>query len=170
MYAGLKNEINTTFDELTKVFASFDDNSLNVVPFEGSWTAGQAGDHISIFLSGIPHLLNEQVEPSSRPYDENAAGLRELFSNYTIRMNAPDFTLPSNPPHDKQALLKTFDQARSQMLEAVNTLDLTMLCKSFELPHTGYLTRFEWLSFFVVHVQRHVHQLKNIHKALLRPV
>jgi hypothetical protein len=170
MDADLKNEINTTFNELIKIFTSFEDNSINVVPFEGSWTAGQVGDHIRIFLSGIPYLLNEQVEPSSRPFDANTADLRELFSNYTIKMNAPDFTLPSDPPHDKQKLLKTFDNARSQMLEAVNTLDLSMLCKSFEMPQTGYLTRFEWLHFFVVHVQRHIHQLTNIHKALLRPV
>jgi hypothetical protein len=34
------------------------------------------------------------------------------------------------------------------------------------MPTVGLITRAEWLSFIVVHTQRHIWQLKNISKAI----
>jgi hypothetical protein len=77
-------------------------------------------------------------------------------------MQSPDFIVPVATHHDKTAMLESFNQLKTQMINAAEALDLTVTCNSLEMPGLGFLTRLEWLNFFVVHTQRHTRQLKNI--------
>ena len=139
---------------------------MDVVPFEGSWTPGLVGEHIIKSVSNLPAFLNKNTEPTSRPYDAQCAPLRKVFLDFTIKMKSPDFIIPSASHHDKDSILSTFSKLKMQMIEAVETLDLTLSCKSFELPGSGFLTRMEWLTFFVVHTKRHTHQLRKIYEVM----
>jgi hypothetical protein len=48
------------------------------------------------------------------------------------------------------------------LARAAKTQDLHATCLDFEMPTVGTLTRIEWLSFAVVHTQRHIWQLKKM--------
>ncbi len=163
----LTTEINETFDDLLKTFAQFKDGQIDVVPFKDNWTAGQVAEHIEKSLGNITAFLNKQAEPTTdRPFDANVAQIRKLFLDFSTRLQSPDFILPLESKHDKAALLAAFETFKTQLLDAVATLDLSLTCKSFGLPAMGFLTRMEWINFFIVHTKRHTHQLKNICTAL----
>jgi len=166
MRQALQDEINETFDQLAEVFSAFGSDQIDIVPFEGSWTAGQVGEHVMRSLSNIQAFLNGDTSATSRPYDEKSAILRNAFLDFNSKMQSPDFILPRETIHSKERLLKSFDDARQQMLQIAGTSDLTVTCNSFEMPGLGFLTRMEWLTFYIVHTRRHVHQLNNIRRAL----
>ncbi len=162
MNESIQKEIRNTFAELIHVFSKISNDQVDVVPFEGSWTAGQVAEHIVKAISGMPELLNAKVEPANRPYDEQVAGLKKVFLDFSLKMKSPEFIVPTETKHDQATLLQTFSRLEIEMEDAASILDLTLLCKAMELPGNGYLTRFEWLSFALVHTQRHIHQLQKI--------
>lgn len=158
----LIQEIKKTFAELIHVFSKISTHHIDVIPFEGSWTAGQVAEHIVKAVSGMPGLLNAQVEPVNRPYDEQVSGLKKVFLDFSVKMKSPEFIVPTETKHDQADLLKTFLQLEEEMEAAATTLGLTLLCKATKFPGGDYLTRFEWISFALVHTQRHIHQLQRI--------
>ena len=159
--------IKQTMEELQKVFSSFTQQQVDVVPFKESWTAGQVAEHIIKAIGNVPEFLNSNTVPTNeRPFDGNVAMLEHIFLDFSTKMQSPPFILPEATQHDKEAILEQFSNLKTQMITAAETLDLTLTCKSFEMPGLGFLTRFEWLNFFVVHTKRHTHQLEKIYAAL----
>ncbi len=167
MNESIIQETQNTFAELTRVFSKIANDQIDTIPFEGSWTAGQVAEHIVKAVSGMPELLNAAVEPANRPYDEQVAGLKKVFLDFNLKMKSPEFILPTESVHDQADLLKTFSRLEKELEDAAKNLDLTLLCMATELPGNGYLTRFEWLSFALIHTQRHIHQLQKIANRLV---
>lgn len=166
MEPALDTEIRETFDELIREFSSIPEETINIVPVEGGWTAGQLAEHVLKSTSGLPEMLHEKTEEASRPPDQHVRMIRSVFLDYSTKMEAPEFVVPSAGPHDKATLLDALAQSKSSLAKAALDLDLTGLSKGFEFPNMGYLTRLEWLTFSVVHTKRHLEQLKRIHKTL----
>lgn len=162
----LKTEIIETFDSLINEFSSIPEEAINIVPFEGSWTAGQLAEHVLKAIADLPQMLNEEAEPADRPADEKVAQLKSIFLDFSIKMQAPVFVAPSTGPLDKATLTNDLKKCKSGLVEAAVGLDLTAICKSFEFPTMGYFTRLEWLTFSIVHTIRHLEQLKRIHERL----
>lgn len=167
MKTSLIAEIAATMDELTGSIKAFDQHQIDTVPFEGSWTAGQVAEHIIKSISNLPDFFAANVAPTTtRLPDANVGTLRNIFLDFNTKMQSPEFILPGASNHGKAALLQSVDELKTQMINAVNTLDLTLTCNTLEMPGLGFLTRTEWLNFFIVHTQRHTHQLNNIYKAI----
>jgi hypothetical protein len=165
MNTELQKNITDTFNELDNIIFAFNGTQLNSVPFEGSWTAGQVADHIIKSLGGISRLLNGPTEKTERDPGEKIKALEDLFLNFDIKMKSPDFILPGDGIQEKEATLQRIGELKNEMLEA-NKLDLSLLCLGAEFPGFGKMTRLEWMHFFLVHTQRHTHQLKNIFRTL----
>ena len=165
MKEAIKKEINETFNELDKMLFSFSNEQLNIIPFEGSWTAGQVAEHIIKSLTGLNGFLNGPTEATNRNADEKVKALKDLFLNFDIKMKSPDFILPGNTTYTGEELLKTITKLKNEMLQAAD-LDLSLICNSFELPTFGKMTRLEWINFYIVHTERHTQQLKNIFRTL----
>ena len=162
----LINEIETTAHELLQVVDSFQQDEFNKIPFEGSWTPGQVTEHIFLSASGILNAVNGNTTPTQRDPHQMIAPLRDAFLNFNIKMQSPDFIIPSADPKDKHTLLQMTKDTWNGLAAAAQTGDLTATCLDFEMPTVGLLTRSEWLSFVVVHTQRHIWQLKKIRKAI----
>lgn len=165
MATELNTEIKETAATLLDTLAAFNKEQLNKVPFEGSWTAGQVGEHLIKAVSA--DLLYGNTTETERPPDVMVKPLRDQFLDFSIKFQSPDFIIPSDGPHDKEAVVNKLRKIWEDIAEAASTLDLTKTCLDFELPGAGHLTRLEWLNFMVVHTKRHTHQLNNIHKALV---
>lgn len=160
-------EINETMDELMQTFSSFSQEQIDKLPFDGSWTAGEVAEHITKSIIGMPQLFAQQTVPTTgRNFDAKVAAIRALFLDFSTKMKSPDFILPQEKFHDKQKTLETFDQIKTQTINAASAMDITLTCQLAEFPGMGFLTVYEWLNFAIVHTKRHTHQMKGIAKAL----
>lgn len=156
-------DIDTALSTMIDLLSSFDEQQINTVPFEGSWTAGQLGQHILLSIVNLPKMLNGPSENTTdRAPDSKLTSIASVFNNYELKMTSPDFIKPEEKQYDKADLIADLDRSRNEILVAVNTLDLSQTSTVFELPGEGFLTRFEWLSFVAIHANRHNHQLRKI--------
>jgi len=166
MNDSLISEIDNTMSDLTSTLDLFNNETFNTVPFEGSWTAGQVAEHTLMSAAGVSEAVRGKTEPSQRQPDEHVAMLRSLFLNFDIKMKSPNFILPSDAPKDQTELKEKLVQAFSTLREVAKSADLTAMCLDFEMPTLGFMTRLELINFAIVHTQRHIWQLKNIHTRL----
>ena len=158
----LQKEINKALTELIELLSSIKEDNINVIPFEGSWTAGQLAQHMIMSNGGFVETMNGAVKDTKRKPDELVEKIRSTFLNFTTKLESPDFVRPTQKEYNKQQLLDALIQIREQMSKTMQTSDLTKTCMAFALPVLGYLTRLEAAHFVSVHTQRHVHQLKKI--------
>lgn len=154
-------------DELIQTFSSFSQELIDKLPFEGSWTAGEVAEHITKSIIDLPQLFAHKTVPTTdRKIDAKVAAIRDLFLDFSTKMKSPDLILPQEKYHDKQKMLATFDQIKTQTINAASAMDLSLTCLLAEFPGMGFLTVYEWLNFAIVHTKRHTNQMKGIAKAL----
>ena len=162
----LQSDINKTFKELGEIISSFDEDQINLIPFEGSWTAGQVAEHILLSVSGFEKTLNGSVAETERAPDALKDKIKASFLDFTTKMKSPDFIIPAEKNYEKDKLTKTLENFRGKINLAMETMDLSKTCLAFELPVLGFLTRLESIYFILYHTQRHIHQMKNIYQKL----
>lgn len=158
----LQNTIAQANDEFLNALDLFDQDNINTVPFEGSWTGGQVAEHILKSVSGILETLNGPSVATNRNPEEHVKMFGEVFLNMDIKMKSPDFIIPSNSPKDKALLQASLAKIFEGIEESAGKDDLTETCRSFEMPTIGSLTKIEWIQFASFHARRHAQQLKNI--------
>ncbi|MFI5161040.1 MAG: DinB family protein [Sphingobacteriales bacterium] len=162
----LTDELLATKENLLQVLGSFDQGNINVVPFEGSWTAGLVARHILKSASGVLDALNGPVKHADRDPGQHLKLLSEIFLNFDIKMKSPDFVLPDDEPKDKNILTGLIGDTFDGIIKVAGSEDLDLICTTFEMPNLGFLSKREFIWFTIVHTQRHIHQLKNIQKHL----
>ena len=159
----LMSDLRRTADEFIKLVSGFNDEHFNTQPFEGSWTPAQVADHILKATGGLPDGRTEKAE---RPIDQFVAPLEALFLNFGEKYKSPDFVTPDAGPFEKSRILIALEETKENNIVVASTRDLSALCAEFEFPTIGYLTRYEWFKFFVVHMKRHIYQLANMMAAI----
>jgi len=160
----LLQELDQTEQDFYSTLASLTSDQVNVVPFEGSWTAGQVAEHILMSESGIPETVLGSTEGTNRPVAQYVPVIESIFLDFTAKYQAPEFIVPSAGPHNRQQLLEAFKAERAAIRDIAAKEDLTLTCTDFEFPQIAKLTRWEWLQFVLCHSKRHVRQLRNISK------
>lgn len=166
MKAETQKNIVDTFQKLHKIFSAFSEEELNVIPFQGSWTAGQTVQHIIMACSGYPKLFSGNTEETTRKPDEKVKEIDGLFLNFNIKMDAPEFLIPEKRNYNKNNLNSKLFQIENELFESAEIYDLTRTCMDFQVPGFDKFTIYEWIDFALVHTQRHTNQLNNIHKYL----
>lgn len=164
------DNIVSDFDESTKkldeALNRFSEEQFNIVPFDESWTPGQVAEHLSMSEAGIPQLLLGSVRETERAIDEKETELGAIFLDFSTKLKAPEFIIPTNEPKKKQELINKLIDNRKTVSELIKELDLSKTCTSFPFPEVGELTRLEWVYFMIVHSKRHVNQLNNIFQCM----
>lgn len=163
----IKSEVEGTFSEFLAILSSFEDDQFNEIPFEGSWTAGQLAKHVQLSVSGLSQALKGPVLDTERQPGVLVNKLREIFLDYSTRMQSPAFVAPRPGIYNRDELLQKIGEAGEQISDSVSTMDLSQTCTSFELPVLGSLTRLEAVYFAIYHTMRHTNQLQNIHQKLV---
>ncbi len=161
-------QLEAVFNELLSILSPLTEEQLNQVPFAGSWTAGQVGDHL-LRSYGVADTLNGRAAKTERPIDALVQKIESIFLNFDTRLKSPDFIVPTNDHISKEQLLKDLSTKTRHILHAVKTKDAAETCLDFELPALGRLTRLEWACFVSTHTQRHIHQLKKINQFINKP-
>src|SRR5689334_12497941 len=97
------------FDETTGEFLelvrSFTEEELNTVPYKNSWTAAQVAEHVT--RSNITIIQSMQIDgkKSTRELDERVPELKATFLDFSIKLNSPDFILPTQALYQKEPLV-----------------------------------------------------------------
>ena len=160
-----KNELTAqarqTGATLIKTLESFGNENFNQHPPQSGWSAGQVAEHL-LKSSGIVEVIAGKTEPSKRPADQMVAPIAGIFLDFTTKLPSPDFIIPEEKHYDQQEMITRLKAVWEKIIEAIHVLDLSALCLDFEFPGTGPLTRLEWISFYIVHTQRHLRQLDRL--------
>ena len=159
----LTADIEQTINWLTK---TIDSETYNIIPFKGSWTAGQVVEHVNMSGAGFVDLINGNIKVTTRPVNEHVDRIKTMFLNFESKNIAAEYLSPAMVNYNLQNQLAKLESIKSGILTAVNSLDLGMTCLDFDIPTFGHLTRLEAVYFFLFHTKRHVHQLQNIVKIL----
>ena len=166
MKKNLGEEITATKVALLKAIDGLDQDNINTVPFEGSWTGGQVAEHVLKSAAGVLTAITGEAKPAERDPEQHVQMLADAFLNFEVKMKSPDFIIPSDEPKDKGYLVAALEKTFDSIARVAETDDLTLICTTFEMPMLGYLSRSEFINFTVFHTKRHTHQLENILKHL----
>lgn len=163
-----EKEFHRTTGELIELISGLDQDQLNQVPFRGSWSAGQLGNHLWKSYA-VVETLRGRVRAANRAPDQKIAGVQKAFLDHTLKMESPEEIMPSENPIEKEGILKGLRQRISELETMIREEDLSLLCLDFAIPQYGEFTRLEWIAFTTIHTRRHVHQLKNMLPYLHEP-
>lgn len=165
-----KKELLSSFDDTTAkllhALSLFNEEELNTVPFEGSWTAGQVGEHLLKSGSGLTQILLGNTEPAKRPVDEKVKAIESIFLDFTKKARSAKAIWPSNEPKEKKKLISALKESMDEIRQTADSLNLSQTCMDFPFPTLGEFTRWEWISFVICHTIRHTYQIENIYKKI----
>jgi hypothetical protein len=163
----VQKEADETLAQLIQLLSKFDQQQLNTVPFEDSWTAGQLAKHMIMSDGGFVDMINGPVKETQRKVDEMASKIKTDFLNFDIKMSSPDFIAPQLIDYKKDEVIDSLNKIKYDLNKSFDTIDLTKTCTAFELPVYGFLTRLEAVYFIIYHTQRHIHQLQKMHQKII---
>jgi DinB family protein len=161
----LLHEISRTFEGLYKALLVFNDYNLDRKPAPESWSAGQVAEHLIKGMSGIGRMGVKTVKVD-RAADEKVAAIKKMFLDFSIKMTSPEFIEPTEEQHNLSGQLAGLKEIEEQHRCIAEDADLSLESQVFELPGFGAFTLYEWVSFNMVHAQRHTQQLHRIHQAI----
>lgn len=159
------NQLEAVLDETVQLLSSFTQKEANTVPFEGSWTAAQVGQHLFLAEKNMDKLLMAPTEVADRQPDANVAQLKSIFLNYENKFESPEFIAPEDREYNKEELVKSLEDVKLTLLEAVQ---IANLAQEAPLPPGHPLagnTKLEIMYFVIYHTTRHNKQLRNIHQS-----
>ncbi len=164
MQEELKREIEETFQTTTEHFSELKKEKINVVPFEGSWTAAQIIQHLILSCSGFLQIINGPESESGRDFDQNVAQTKKMFES-PEKMKSPTAIEPENKEYDQERMIKKLHELKRGLKEAVEKNNLHKLATGFKFSE-GYMTKFEAAKFLIYHTQRHTRQLLDVKRYL----
>jgi hypothetical protein len=154
------NEFHKTTLNLLNILSSLSEEQINFHPTEG-WSAGEFGEHLLKSYAFV-ETLNGKTRKTERPIDQKLEPIKTLFSDFSIKMEAPKAILPSAQKIIKKDLIKDLEDRIGQIKEVIQNKDLSLICIDFSIPEYGEFTRLEWIWFNIYHTKRHIHQMKNM--------
>ena len=161
--AELFTSLDYTSSELLGLISSSDSDTINTIPFAGSWTAAQVVSHIVKSNKAITQSLYMEGRITERDPGERTGELKKMFLNYSTKFKSPEFILPTRNIYQRDILIADLKRSTEKLRDAGNSVNLPEIIR---LPAFGEITKFELLHFVLYHTQRHIHQLKNILKKL----
>ena len=145
---------------------SFNENELNTVPYEGSWTAAQVARHLMLSEDGMDELLTAPMQEADRQPHEKAGWLKDMFLNFETKMKSPDFIVPEDKHYTHAELEGPLTDIRDKMIAAAETANLAEMAPLPEGHPFEGSTKLEMVHFITYHTMRHNHQMEKIRKAV----
>lgn len=151
--------LDETLAELVNLIKSTNETSVNVVPFNGSWTAAQLARHITKSNKAIAQGLHMDGTPVQRDPEEGVAKIKNMFLDFDAKYQSPEFIVPENIHFERERIITALQKSIEQLEKARNNVELSEM---INLPIFGEVTKLELLYFVLYHTQRHNYQLRKI--------
>lgn len=155
-----------TTTQLINSLSLFSEKEINRIPFEGSWTAAQVGEHLLKSGKGILNVLTGQTEPAKRNPVEHIVALESIFLDFTKKAQSAKSLWPSEEDKNKEELISGLQSMMEHIKRTTSETDITLTCLDFPFPGIGTLTRYEWVVFVICHTKKHIYQIQNIHRSI----
>jgi len=149
--------------EITYLMSAVDEDKVNTIPYEGSWTAPQLLRHVTKSINGMTHAMRTEAKPATRDPSERIDELRKIFLDLSKKLTQPEFIKPEERIYEKQAAIDEINKSFGRFKESATSANLDDLVEGLPL---GPITKLEIIHFVLVHTQRHLHQMKKICEAL----
>ena len=149
--------------KLTDLMSAVDDEKVNTVPYEGSWTAPQLLRHVTKSINGMAKAMQMEAKPAKRNPSERIDELKKIFLDFSKKLTQPDFIVPEERVYEKESAIEELNKSFSRFKESALSANLDDLIEDLPL---GPITKLEIIHFVLYHTQRHLHQMKKICKAL----
>lgn len=158
-----KHEIFLEIDEavwaLDSLIATLDEDKMNIVPYDGSWTAGQLIRHIVKSTNGMAKVMLQHSRLAERNIAERVPELQKIFLDFSSKMRSPESIVPEEEHYERLTSIQELHAAFGQFRENTERAHLYDLVEGLPL---GPITKLEILHFVLYHTQRHLNQMKKI--------
>lgn len=162
----LLNSFEETTARLIDSLSLFTEKEINMIPFEGSWTAAQVGEHLLKSGKGIINVFTGKTEATERNPLEQVAMIESIFLDFTKKAQAAKPLWPSEEDKNKKELISALQSMMEQLKSTASETDITLTCLDFPFPTLGNFTRYEWMVFVICHTKKHTHQIETIHRSI----
>lgn len=149
--------------QLNDLMLSVDENKINSIPYEGSWTAPQLLTHVTKSINGMAKAMLMDAKPADRDPGGRVEELKKIFLDFSTKMKSPEFIVPEEGTYERQPTIDKLNESFNRYLENANSASLNDLIEGLPL---GPITKLEMIHFVLYHTQRHLHQMKKICDAL----
>ena len=149
--------------EITYLMSAVDEDKVNTIPYEGSWTAPQLLRHVTKSINGMTHAMRTEANPATRDPSARIEELSKIFLDFSKKLTQPEFIIPEERIYEKQAAIDELNKSFGRFKESGASANLDDLVEGLPL---GPITKLEIIHFVLVHTQRHLHQMKKICEAL----
>jgi len=149
--------------QITDLMSAVDEDKVNTVPYEGSWTTPQLLRHVTKSINGMTRAMQMEAKPAKRDPSERIDELKKIFLDFSKKLTQPDFIVPEERIYEKQSALEELNKSFSRFKESAAGANLDDLVEGLPL---GPITKLEIIHFVLYHTQRHLHQMKKICEAL----
>ena len=148
-----------TADQFVELLSSFNQKEINIIPYEGCWTAAQVGAHVIKSNKSIIQAMNMEAHPAERMPDERIQELKDVFLDFDTKLKSTDFIMPEPGLYKKENLLADLEGSIDELKTVSGNVSL-----SGTIDHVAFgdITKLELLHFVVYHTGRHTHQLRKI--------
>ena len=159
----LIQEINSVFTQFIDMISMLQNEKINQIPYENSWTAGQLINHVTKSINGVTLTMKMEGQPTPRN-GEKITELKNIFLDFSKKMKSPEEILPDNKPYEKQKVISDLQDCFKNLsfYSAYTNLDELIVGMPF-----GDVTKYELLHFALYHSQRHLRQMKRIYEAVI---
>lgn len=152
-------ELQETFAELFRLLALLDQEKINTVPFENSWTPAQIAEHVKRSNKSITLALSMEGKTTERNPGEGIQAIKAMFLDFNVKLQSPEFILPTQNYYQKETLIEELRKSTRNLQDIAGDVNLS---EEISLHPFGDITKLELLHFVLYHTQRHIHQLKNM--------
>jgi hypothetical protein len=148
---------------LADLMSAVDEDKVNTIPYEGSWTAPQLLRHVTKSINGMTKALQMDAKPAQRDPGGRIEELKKVFLDFSIKLTQPEFIVPEEMIYEKQSSIDEIKESFNRYKKSAESADLYELVEGLPL---GPITKLEIIHFVLYHTQRHLHQMKKICSAL----
>ena len=178
------NEVET-FDHVLKLLedsrskletelAGMPDEFYSRKPADGGWSINDVVEHLVILERRVTPMLEAKLPEQEVMPDRSNAHVRDAklvkqVASQTVKLSAPDVTMPTGRYESCRQALDDFGVARQRTLDY--TASATPYLRGRLLPHPflGPLDGCQWLLAIGAHTQRHIKQIQQIKATLSSP-
>ena len=160
---GILSATSDAISQITDLMSAVDEDKVNTVPYEGSWTAPQLLRHVTKSINGMTRAMQMEAKPAKRDPSERIDELKKIFLDFSKKLTQPDFIVPEERIYEKQSSIEELNKSFSRFKESAAGANLDDLIEGLPL---GPITKLEIIHFVLYHTQRHLHQMKKICEAL----
>jgi hypothetical protein len=126
----LFTSLNEIWSEFLNLVFSVDEQDINIVPFEDSWTVAQLATHVTKSNKAIVQALQMEGKLCNRNADERTNELRKTFLDFTVKFQSPEFIIPEKKEYKKEAVVQQLENSIEQLRQLrtkANLYEIIML-------------------------------------------